>query len=165
MIGLLALCAVALFAIAPAVYSFISYYDGLQQEVIERFSGKRWTIPSRIYSDSVTIYPGQRLSDIGFFERIARLNYHQVETPAEVNARGTYFYDQKHGRLLIFLHSFPLSLQGIHGRAGAAQARPRRHLIAIDDGGSHEPVFSIELEPELLGAIFQGDWDNGGWCR
>ncbi len=48
--------AIALFAIAPAVYAFMSYYSSLQQEVIERFSGKRWTIPSRIYSDSVTIY-------------------------------------------------------------------------------------------------------------
>src|SRR5580700_2905577 len=106
-IGLLGLSAIALFAIAPAVYSFMSYYSSLQQEVIARFSGKRWTIPSRIYSDSVTIYPGQRLDDIGFFERVARLNYHRVETSAEVDSRGMYFYDQKHGRLLIFLHSFP----------------------------------------------------------
>jgi hypothetical protein len=49
-ITLLAVCAVALFAVAPTIYSFISYYNTLQQEVIERFSGKRWTIPSRIYS-------------------------------------------------------------------------------------------------------------------
>ncbi len=30
--------------------------------------------------------------------------------------------------------------------------------MSIDDVGSHTPVYSIELEPELLGAIFQGDW-------
>src|SRR3984893_8025202 len=100
-IGLLALCAIALFAIALVIYSFVSYYDSLQAEVIARFSSKRWTIPSRIYSDSVTIYPGQRLGDIGFFERIARLNYHRVDDPAEVDARGLYYYDQKLGKLLI----------------------------------------------------------------
>src|ERR1700674_2156646 len=95
-IGLLGLSAVALFAIAPAIYAFMSYYSSLQQEVIERFSGKRWTIPSRIYSDSVTIYPGQRLDDIGFFEHIARLDYHWVGAAAYLNARGLYNYDQKH---------------------------------------------------------------------
>jgi len=86
-LGLWGLLAIALFAIAPAIYAFLNYYSSLKQEVIARFSGVRWTIPSRIYSDSVTIYPGQRLADLGFFERIARLNYHRVATPAEVNAR------------------------------------------------------------------------------
>src|SRR2546425_11873359 len=99
-VGLLGVSAIALFAIAPAIYAFMSYYSSLQQEVIERFSGKRWTIPSRIYSDSVTIYPGQRLSDIGFFERIARLDYHSVGAAAEGNApRGSHF-NQRHGSLL-----------------------------------------------------------------
>jgi penicillin-binding protein 1B len=31
-------------------------------------------------------------------------------------------------------------------------------LNALDEVGSHKPMYSIELEPELLGAIFQGDW-------
>src|SRR5450432_4040703 len=115
LIVLLVVSVAALFAVAPLVYSFISYYNGLQQEVITRFSGKRWTIPSRIYSDSVTIYPGQRMDDIGFFERIARLNYHRVDSSDQVNSRGLYFYDQKHGRLLIFLHSFPYPFKDFTG--------------------------------------------------
>jgi penicillin-binding protein 1B len=159
-ISLLAVCAVALFAVAPTIYSFISYYNTLQQEVIERFSGKRWTIPSRIYSDSVTVYPGQRLSDIGFIERIARLNYHRVPTAAEVNARGMYFYDEKHGRLLIFLHSFPYPFKEFMGETVELKIAPDSTLTTIEDGGSHAPVYSIELEPELLGAIFQGDWQQ-----
>src|ERR1700730_8292101 len=113
--GLLALCAIALFAIAPVLYAFFSYYDALQQEVVACFSGKRWTIPSRIYSDSVTIYPGQRLDDIGFFERVARLNYHQVGAAPEVTARGVYYYNQKHGKLLIFLHNFPYPFKDFAG--------------------------------------------------
>ena len=156
--GLLAVFAIALFAIAPVVYSFFSYYDALQQEVVARFSGKRWTIPSRIYSDSVTIYPGQRLSDLGFFERLARLNYHRVAAAAEVNARGTYFYDQKHGRLTIFLHSFSYPFGDFSGELVQLKLAADGTLNGIDDVGSHQSVYSIELEPELLGAIFQGDW-------
>jgi len=159
-VGLLGLSAIALFAIAPAIYAFMSYYSSLQQEVIERFSGKRWTIPSRIYSDSVTIYPGQRLDDIGFFERIARLNYHRVGAAAEVNVRGVYYYDQKHGKLLIFLHSFPYPFKEFAGQQVGLKLAPDGTVTSIEDGGSHEPVYSIELEPELLGAIFQGDWEQ-----
>lgn len=159
-IGLLGVSALALFAIAPAIYAFINYYGALQQEVITRFSGKRWTIPSRIYSDSVTIYPGQRLSDLGFFQRLARLNYHRVATAAEVNARGFYFYDQKHGRLLIFLHSFRYPYKNFPGELVGLKLAEDGTVTALDDGVSHHPVYSIELEPELLGAIFQGDWQQ-----
>jgi penicillin-binding protein 1B len=159
-IGLLALCAVALFAIAPAIYSFISYYNSLEHEVVTRFSGKRWTIPSRIYSDSVTVYPGQRLGDLGFFERLARLNYHRVNAPGQVTARGVYYYDQKHGKLLIFLHSFSYPFRNFPGELVAFKIAPDGTINSIADGVSHEPIYSIELEPELLGAIFQGDWEQ-----
>src|SRR5579859_2165573 len=159
-VGLLGLSAIALFAIAPVVYEFMSYYSSLQQEVVERFSGKRWTIPSRIYSDSVTIYPGQRLDDIGFFERLARLNYHRVAAAADVNSRGVYCYDQKHGKLLIFLHSFPYPFKDFPGELVGFKLGPDGTVTSIEDGSSHQPVYSIELEPELLGAIFQGDWEQ-----
>jgi penicillin-binding protein 1B len=159
-IGLLGVSAIALFAIAPAVYAFMSYYSSLQQEVIERFSGKRWTIPSRIYSDSVTIYPGQRVDDIGFFERLARLNYHPVATAAEVNARGVFYYDRKHGRLLIFLHSFQYPYKDFDGELVGFKLAKDGTVTSIEDGVTHQPVYSIELEPELLGAIFQGDWEQ-----
>ena len=159
-IGLLGLSAILLFAVAPMIYSFISYYDSLQQEVVERFSGKRWTIPSRIYSDSETIYPGQRLDDIGFFERIARLNYHRVGAPVDVDSRGLYYYDQKRGRLLIFLHSFSYPFKDFGGDLVGLKLARDTTITSIDDGISHQPVYSIELEPEMLGAIFQGDWEQ-----
>jgi len=71
--------ALLLFILPPALYYFLTYYHELEQEVVTRMSGKRWDIPSRIYSDSTIIYPGQSLKDVGFLERLARLNYHRIE--------------------------------------------------------------------------------------
>src|SRR5579863_9769198 len=96
---------VAAFAAGPLIYLYFSYYDSLEAELVQRFSGKRWNIPSRIYSDSTIVYPGQSLEDLGFFERLARLNYHRVD-PGEVKTRGEFSYDKKKSRLTIFLHSF-----------------------------------------------------------
>jgi hypothetical protein len=76
--ALLAICAALVFAIVPALYFFLSYYNSLEQEVVTRMSNKQWTIPSLVFSDATTIYPGQKLDDIGFFQRLARLNYHRV---------------------------------------------------------------------------------------
>ena len=70
----------------------------------------------------------------------------------------TYFYDQKHGRLTIFLHSFAYPFGDFSGELVQLKLAADGAMESIDDRGAHQPVYSIELEPELLGAIFQGDW-------
>src|SRR5215475_13534318 len=85
-----------LFAVPPTLYTFFSYYHELEGELVARLSGKRWNIPSRVYSDSTLVYPGVALKDIGFFERLARLNYHPVDT-GKVAMRGEYNFDKPHG--------------------------------------------------------------------
>src|SRR5262249_62089460 len=91
-----------LFAAAPLVYRFVVYYRSLEQEVVSRFSGQHWTLPSLVYSDSTMLYPGERLDEIGFFQRLARLNYHRVAS-GEVRVRGEYSFDQPTGTLVLFL--------------------------------------------------------------
>src|SRR6266704_2880268 len=104
-IALISVGALILFAVPPALWLFSSYYNALENEVVARFSGKRWNIPSRIYSDSCFVYPGQSLDDLGFFQRLARLNYHRV-APRQITSRGEYSLDEKKHRLTVFLHSF-----------------------------------------------------------
>lgn len=157
-LSLFTIAAVALFALGPALYWFTGYYDSLEREVSTRFAGKRWTIPSRIYSDSTLIYPGQRLADLGFFQRLARLNYHPVAGPADVRDRGEYWYGQKRGRLTIFLHSVAYPYRNFPGELVTVKLAADGTIAAMADGVSHQPIYSLELEPEMLGAIFQGDW-------
>ena len=47
-IALICVGVIVLVAVPPAIYIFMGYYDALEQEVVARFSGKRWDIPSRI---------------------------------------------------------------------------------------------------------------------
>ncbi|HLW69780.1 MAG TPA: PBP1A family penicillin-binding protein [Candidatus Binataceae bacterium] len=157
--GVFGAAVLALFAVAPLIYKFISYYNALDQEVAARFAGKRWTIPSLVYSDSTTIYPGLKIDDIGLFQRLARLNYHRVD-PAQVRIRGEYSFDKEHGRLDLFLHSFHYPYSESPGEQVALRVSPVGTVIEIADAGTHKPLDAIELEPELLGAIFQGDWEQ-----
>jgi penicillin-binding protein 1B len=156
-IALLSAVAVLLFTIPPGIYFSLRYYDSLQAEVIARFSGKRWDIPSRIYSDSTIVYPGQNLKDLGFFQRLARLNYHRV-APGAVNARGEYSYDEKTGKLEIFLHSFSYPYRNFSGELVRINLSANQVIQSIQDVGSGRAIYSTELEPELIGGIFQGNW-------
>jgi penicillin-binding protein 1B len=152
-------CAAALFAFPPTIYWFVSYYRSLQSEVVARFSGKRWNIPSRIYSDSCTIYPGQDLDDVGFFQRLARLNYHRIE-PGKVSARGEYSFDRKRGRLTIFLHSFAYPYSQFPGELVEMKLDSQDRVLAMREPVTGKQLYSVELEPELLSAIFEGSWQQ-----
>src|ERR1700684_2823527 len=157
-LALVGVGALILFSVPPALWMFFSYYHQLENEVVARFSGKRWNIPSRIYSDSVLIYPGQDLTDLGFFERLARLNYHPVD-PGKVASSGEYSFDKKRGKLDIFLHSFAYP----YGNFGGEFVELNLKGDAIDsmsDPGTHKPIYSIELEPELISGIFEGEWEQ-----
>jgi len=158
--GLLLVAIVVLFTLPPAIYYFYGYYVSLETEVVTRFSGKRWDIPSRIYSDSVLIYPGQNLKDLGFFERIARLNYHRLGPNEKVSARGEYSFDPKRGRLVIFLHAFSYSYRRFEGELVEMRLSPDQRILLMADPITQNPIFSTELEPELISGIFQGSWEQ-----
>src|SRR5210317_1817418 len=46
--------------------------------VEERFSSRRWSIPSKVFSDTMLIYPGQLINRGLFQEKLARLGYRKV---------------------------------------------------------------------------------------
>jgi len=155
----LVLGGVVLFAAGPLIYQFFRYYGALEQEVVARFSGQHWTLPSLLYSDSTVLYPGERLDDIGFFQRLARLNYHRVD-PGQVRIRGEYSFEQKHGRLMLFLHDFRYPYQDFGGALVTLNISPVQTIESIEDVATRKPEYSIELEPEFLGAIFHGNWEQ-----
>ena len=43
-----------------------------------RFSGRRWSIPSKVYSDSTLLFPGQQLNRPLFINKLRRLEYRNI---------------------------------------------------------------------------------------
>lgn len=144
---------------ACAVYEFLCYNASLERQVAERFSGQRWKLPSLIYSDSTMLYPGARLDDIGFFERLARLNYHRVE-PGQVRLRGEYSFDEKQGSLVLFMHPFRYPYYDFAGALVRLKISPLSTIESIEDVAAGKPGYLIQLEPQLLGAIYHGSWEQ-----
>ncbi len=66
-------------AILFAVLSGAGIYGWyLSGKVTERFSSRRWSIPSKVFADTMLLYPGQRL-DLGHFhEKLKRMGYREV---------------------------------------------------------------------------------------
>ncbi|MBI2609432.1 MAG: PBP1A family penicillin-binding protein [Deltaproteobacteria bacterium] len=142
---------ISLFLIFFLIISFVLYYQHLNRIIITRFETKKWEIPSKVFSSSYLIYPGQILLNDLFFERLERLGYQKTDS-----------YSLKPGeyrlldlKLEIFLHPIFLP-QKIKA--------PQKVLIHFDDTHTVHNIVdparevqlpSIELEPELIALLFK----------
>jgi penicillin-binding protein 1B len=70
--------ALTLAAVAAGAALTLGTVRHLDAVVVEKFNGRRWDFPSRIYSDAFLIYPGIDLEAAGFTDRLKRLNYRPV---------------------------------------------------------------------------------------
>ncbi|HKD68812.1 MAG TPA: PBP1A family penicillin-binding protein [Candidatus Binataceae bacterium] len=154
------MAAIILFVVPPLVYYCYSYYTSLENEVVTRFSGKRWDIPSQIYSDSLAVYPGIHLDNVGFFQRLARLNYRPQSSAAQVAGRGEYWYDPRKGKLVIFLHAFAYPYHQFDGQLVNVTVGPDQVVTEVADGMTHKPIDTFELEPEPISGIYVGAWEQ-----
>lgn len=146
--------AAALLVLAVAVaggWWAVGTIRGLDRQLVERFSGRRWEIPSKIYSDSFVVYAGSEISPLNLVERLDRLDYRGVD--AQVAHAGEYRYEPSRRRLEVFLRNFdypnrpflgfPAALDLVDGRVAS---------ISRLDGG--QAIDSLELDPEILAGIY-----------
>lgn len=123
----------------------------LDRELVERFSGRRWEIPSKIYSDSFVVYAGNEISPLNLVERLDRLDYRRVD--GEVAHAGEYRYQPSQRRLEMFLRNFDYPNRPFHGFPAVMElAEGRVTTISRLDNG--QAIDSLELDPEGLAGIY-----------
>ncbi|MDB5981923.1 MAG: peptidoglycan glycosyltransferase [Pseudomonas sp.] len=92
-LGLVGLVVLAVFAV---------YTDAIVQE---KFSGKRWTIPAKVYARPLELFVGQKLSQVDFLTELDALGYRRESvangpgaaavsgSSVDLNTRGFQFYE------------------------------------------------------------------------
>src|SRR3989338_9070324 len=92
-LGLVGLVVLAVFAV---------YLDAVVQE---KFSGKRWTVPAKVYARPLELFVGQKLAKDDFLKELDALGYRRESTVAgpggvsvagntiELHSRGFQFYE------------------------------------------------------------------------
>jgi len=127
----------------------------LYRSLVSKFEGARWRLPSRVYSDSLTLYPGLDIARAGLIERLDRLGYRAVAR--RPNSPGAF---QRTGEALeIYLRDFAFP----SGHVDARLIRIRLDggdIGEIRDLDSDEEVFTLEIEPELIAGLFSEIWEE-----
>ncbi len=152
----LATALLALAGISVAAFLGWRYYRELDAELVEKFSGRRWDFPSKIYADWTLLYPGTDIKAIGLWERLRRLQYRTVD--GEVEHPGEAHRDPKTGTVELYLRDFTYPDGRQPPRSVRLQLDGSVIRAITDDSGAD--VISVEIEPELLAGLYEGSWEQ-----
>lgn len=127
----------------------ILYCWNLSIQIEKRFSGRRWSIPSKVLSDITILYPGQKINRALFLEKLRRLGYREISHKPE-----------RKGELRIAANGMALFLHDLDLPSRKRDGFPVRMELSQDwitsierlDNG--EPVAIVELEPEEITSFF-----------
>jgi penicillin-binding protein 1B len=121
----------------------------LSIQIDKRFSGRRWSIPSKVYSDTTILYPGQKINRTLFNEKLLRLGYREVDhklvDKGELNRSAS--------SIQLYLHDFKMPSRYREGvRVQIRFDGNRIESITNLNTGVMRPI--LELEPEEVGLFF-----------
>ncbi len=149
-----------LWAMAGAGIIFSAYLAVLYVIIIDRFEGKRWGLPSKVYSDSFILYPGQGLGGTHLLDRMRRLGYRSV--PARPQKAGEYRLEPD--RLEIFLREFDYPDHSSKGYL-LKLSLDRGMIVRMTALPEEQDLAVAELEPELIAAYYDETWEERDLVR
>jgi penicillin-binding protein 1B len=135
---------IVLAGVAMAIYAW--YLSG---QVENRFSARRWSIPSTVYSDTTLLYPGQHINPVQFSEKLSNLGYRSVKKMPSQKGEIRVRTDT----LDIYLNDLKTpwtERAGFLAQIGFSE--DRIGAIRRKDNGQMIPI--LELEPEEIMQFF-----------
>jgi len=147
MLKKIVIAAVSILVLFSAGLSLYCWH--LSEQIDDRFSTRRWSIPSKVFSDTTLLYPGQRIEQNLFQQKLHNLGYRFVDkTPASK------------GEVQILPHSLNIYLYDLQTPWNDRHGFPTRisinkstitDIFRIDN---KEAVSILELEPEEISLFF-----------
>jgi len=142
-------------AAVTAVVAVGIYARHLEGVVVEKFTGRRWKLPSRVYSDAFLLYPGLDLEAAGLVKRLQRLNYRKV-TDGDLR-KGDY--RRTGAGFDLFLRDFSFPGESVPERR-VRLTMTGNVLTRMEDLETGKELFSLQLEPEVITGLYDQVWEE-----
>lgn len=123
--------------------------------VEKKFTGRKWSVPTTVYSDISLMYPGQKINKTLFKEKLKALLYKEVPYMPEKKGEVLFFSD----KILIFLKDIDLPFFKRKGFF-VKIILEGQDIVSIININKNEPVFVLEIEPEEIFRFFGNDYQQ-----
>ncbi|MFT6790898.1 MAG: penicillin-binding protein 1B, partial [Cellvibrionaceae bacterium] len=130
---------------------FIAWAAYLDLQVRQKFDGKKWAIPARVFAQPLEIYEGLSLSPSFLEEALKSLGYKpvlQLQGPGQFTRRGPHYQ--------VFTKGFSF---------WDKQQPPETYELTLEEGlvtslSGPEDAFLLRLEPQEIGSIYPGHGED-----
>jgi penicillin-binding protein 1B len=149
-------------AIVLASLGTVAYFTSV---VVTRFEGRRWNLPSRIYSDLYSVREGEGGSADRLAAKLDRLLYQQDDDPAAAPGPPTRpgHYRRNGGAIELHTRGFRYPGHDFRGFRAAVDFAGGRVVSVRDAAGNRVPA--VVIEPELLGSVFGEEGEDRSLVR
>lgn len=133
-----------------AIVAGLAWVVWLDIQVLQQFSGKKWSVPARVYARPMELYPSAAVSTEMLARELLVLGYRQVSKPT----RAGQF---KRSSNSIHLISRPFRFWDGDEAARELKVRFDRdgsQIEALYDAGSRANISLARLDPALIGSIY-----------
>ena len=129
--------------------AFGMYVVALDFQIRKKFESHRWNLPSRIYADAFSLYPGRVVNPAEIETRLERLGYKKRPNPP----KGPGEYSHTTNQIEIFLHNFTYPSGDFDGGLIEIDFEGNQ-ITTVTDLNKGEALKNSKLEPELIASIF-----------
>ncbi|MGB0224133.1 MAG: penicillin-binding protein 1B [Marinobacterium sp.] len=122
----------------------------LDAQVREKFEGKRWSLPAKVYARPLELYPGQRLDSAALQLELKALGY---SIGNQVNRPGTARVSANRADIYTRGFDFP---EGAERSKRVTLSFQQGQIARLMDANNRSMTLA-RLEPVLIGGIYPGD--------
>lgn len=137
------------------ILAFFAYLFYLKVMITTKIEGKKWNLPSKVYSAPFGLYPGQTIEGSHLLSRLDRLGYRL--SGGSIKGKGEYTLRGE--EITIFLHDFPYPGEPFKGYLLKLDLDQGR-ILKMSRADTREEVYFQELEPELIAGFFENTWEE-----
>ncbi len=128
--------------------AYLKRLDGI---VTERFEGRLFRVPSRVYSAPTILYPGLDLEEVGLEEVLERLSYTEAAPEGGFLPPGRYHRSRRGFRIHLRAFEHPRRPEPARDILLELDGTSIRRIRELPDGPE---LAAVMLEPEAVGAYY-----------
>lgn len=124
----------------------VAYYERVVSRTMD---GRRWNLPTRLYSDVWVLRPGDALGPDDVEKRLARLRYAPVTAPPVAGGR----YLRTRSRMIVGVNPRETAYGRFPGLSALIDFSGRR-IAGLKREADGAPIPFVVFEPEVVGSVF-----------
>jgi len=127
---------------------FVGWAIYLDVQVVKKFSGKKWSVPAKVFARPLELFTGGQLSSEALIQELKRLGYRE-----EYLARDIGSYQVTPGQVI--LHTRGFQFWDTTDKARQLQISFQGNQVQrIENLKTNEDLDLIRLEPVMIGGIY-----------